>query len=935
MLLLFTRRSVWVPCIFAGLILFAVGPLAPLVERSVSSTEISLDEGAAFITPVPKGPRFPFHLQGATIGESASGPLILLEDGFPLGPGDTPHHVIRAKGNGLYSHWGRHLYFSSFDGTDPRNNGRAYSYRAHSALSPAARRVGLLLVTIGVLGFAAGTRRLRTAAAAQIVTRDRTTAVGWIVAAVGVAGLAGLAFTAVTSTPRQGMLDISLIKSGAPRGYVSLVAFGIHWPLRPAAANNAAPGSALMIYEDGKRIGQFDPDPRQVRHQGGGRFAFFGDRIAFSTPDGTDPRTNGRAYSWKLSVEVDPAAWAVLLAITVAGFVLICRASLLPWLGWLLGTSADRPGVALTRVRVSSIQALVVIGACAVGIYIVTFRWAQGHSSFLGFMGYMPLSDALGYFWCSVANGGLEALTSAQFPIDWCARRIFYPAELASYLGLTGWRPQLVLPIQAAVIGCSISVFACLVARYVGPLASIAAALGLFVFAYEFAIGNFMTEALGLPLGLFGLALLLAYAGGQRRSALLYWGLALFSIAMFARMGALLILPLLALWACLVVFRSGVNRRIIECFMVLGAIAAGPVLQVLVLVALGGDPANSGGNYATTLYGLSTGSRDWAQGYRDFPEFFLQSTSETAAFAKLQAAALANIRSNPGVFLHSLFLNMQAYATGAFKFGLLANVNGWLTIFWLVGIAWCVAHARKAVAALLLAITVGEIISVPLVFTGPSDHRVLTVSLGARLVLVGVGLTWLMSILLAAVGLIQRSSRAKLADAGADSAMDLSTKLALAVGVGAVVLTLLPATPATRLFALPVVTGVGCAQGQQEVVARVGRESMAVSIGHPLNPLNEHVLGIEEGQVEADPTRPGTWWWEHLPALQQGTTLIYAFQLMPGARGQIIPLVLDGQLPGDAATPLSFCYDPIPTSIQLADFKFRRVISVTAVSHAR
>ena len=576
--------------------------------------------------------------------------------------------------------------------------------------------------------------------------------------------------------------------------------------------------------------------------------------------------------------------------------------------------------------RISTVSALTVVFACAVAVYLVTSRWEYGRSSHLGFMGYLPMSDALGYYLCSVASSGIEAS-----PIEWCARRIFYPTALASYLGFTGWRPQFVLLVQAAVIGCAVSVFALVVARYLGRLAAIVAAFGLFVVAYEFALGNFMTESLGVPLGLFGLTLLLAHAGGQRRITLLYSGLALFSIGMFTRMGALLVLPLLGLWACVVLVRSAEKQRITCCLGALVAVAAGPLLQVLLVLALGGDPANTGGNYATTLYGLTTGSRDWSQPYRDFAQVF-QSSSESAAFAKVQAAALANIRDNPSVFLRSLLQNAQAYATGVFSFGSLTYVNNLLTTFWLIGLAWCAVHARQAIAALLLVVSVGELISVPMVFIGNSDHRVLAVSLGARLLLVGVGLTWLTSMLLAALGAATRSSNPNLRNTRADSEVDFSTSLALIAGISLAVLALLPATPVRQLFALPSVGGVGCPQDQQEVVARVGRESMALAVGSPLNPVNERMLGVRVGQVEADPARPGSWWVEHLPELRQSTMLIYAIQLMPGARGQLIPLVFDGRLPGNSATPLSFCYEPKPTSIQLADYTFRRVLSVRAVS---
>jgi hypothetical protein len=116
------------------------------------------------------------------------------------------------------------------------------------------------------------------------------------------------------------------------------------------------------------------------------------------------------------------------------------------------------------------------------------------------------------------------------------------------------------------------------------------------------------------------------------------------------------------------------------------------------------------------------------------------------------------------------------------------------------------------------------------------------------------------------------------------------------------------------------------------VVARVGRESMALAVGAPLTPVNQRVLGVRAVQVETDPARPGSWWSEPLPELRQGKMLVYSIQLMPGARGQLIPLVFDGELPRNSSTPLSFCYDPKPTSIQLADYTFRSVLSVRAVS---
>lgn len=53
--------------------------------------------------------------------------LMVFEDGKRLGPERTQHHIVRDKGLGRYSYWGRLLFFSTSDNSDPRDNGRHYS----------------------------------------------------------------------------------------------------------------------------------------------------------------------------------------------------------------------------------------------------------------------------------------------------------------------------------------------------------------------------------------------------------------------------------------------------------------------------------------------------------------------------------------------------------------------------------------------------------------------------------------------------------------------------------------------------------------------------------------------------------------------------------------------------------------------------------------
>jgi hypothetical protein len=60
---------------------------------------------------------------------SAFSPAELSEDGEVLGSSNALHQDVRAKGGGRHSFWGRHLYFSSSDNSDPRTNGRRYEVR--------------------------------------------------------------------------------------------------------------------------------------------------------------------------------------------------------------------------------------------------------------------------------------------------------------------------------------------------------------------------------------------------------------------------------------------------------------------------------------------------------------------------------------------------------------------------------------------------------------------------------------------------------------------------------------------------------------------------------------------------------------------------------------------------------------------------------------
>jgi hypothetical protein len=88
------------------------GFAAPTLEGRIDPRDISIERGAAFITPVVRRVPFIYSVHGDDIGLRSSGPLALLENGIPLGPEAASHEQIRSSGGGAYSHWGNVLYWS-------------------------------------------------------------------------------------------------------------------------------------------------------------------------------------------------------------------------------------------------------------------------------------------------------------------------------------------------------------------------------------------------------------------------------------------------------------------------------------------------------------------------------------------------------------------------------------------------------------------------------------------------------------------------------------------------------------------------------------------------------------------------------------------------------------------------------------------------------
>lgn len=92
------------------------------VVLSLDASQMQPEKGQAFAYQAPQ-----LESEADTTGQPTRSPYFLLENGKPLAPAHAIHEDIRNNGKGRWSHWGRNIYFSSSDGSDPRQNNRKYT----------------------------------------------------------------------------------------------------------------------------------------------------------------------------------------------------------------------------------------------------------------------------------------------------------------------------------------------------------------------------------------------------------------------------------------------------------------------------------------------------------------------------------------------------------------------------------------------------------------------------------------------------------------------------------------------------------------------------------------------------------------------------------------------------------------------------------------
>lgn len=244
---------------------------------------------------------FSFHTDGPDDLHASS--LQLFEDGVAIGPPHTAHVSIAGSG-GAYSHWSDVLYFSTTRGDDPRTSGREYRIAAPYTPAP---WILPTLITTALLSFVL----LVAGTIGRSVVRFGHVGLKWagrtaiksgpaVIYAATAAGIVAILVVSLAGFRQEQVLSPTKMKADKGHAYLSMIQpvespIPFLEPLRAGGKSSSSPFVRLL--ENGQEIGLPRSPSAFIQTIGGGRFLVTGSTILFSTPDNSDPMTNGRTYA--------------------------------------------------------------------------------------------------------------------------------------------------------------------------------------------------------------------------------------------------------------------------------------------------------------------------------------------------------------------------------------------------------------------------------------------------------------------------------------------------------------------------------------------------------------------------------------------------------------------------------------------------------------
>jgi len=628
--------------------------------------------------------------------------------------------------------------------------------------------------------------------------------------------------------------------------------------------------SRLLLLEDGKVIGQPHVSHDKIRTNGMGNYSHWGNSLYFSASDCSDPRTNGRHY--EVVMQSTLTQWAYASWFVAAIGVLLILDDLYSFglfrkINKILNALLVPVNASQRPLLAGTVLFILLIYAWG---YLMSI-WESGSTINPLALGWYQVSDSSSYWLCSnsVLDVGNFEAPGATGTNEWCQRRSIYPTFLSGIILIAQRNIFATLLIQALITCTAIYIIVRRSANFVGYFGALLCTVLLFKYAMVDVFALTMTENAGLIFGCVGLAMLLV-AAGRKNIAWMAAGIAMISIAMNARAGAFFILPFLVLWAGATAHLS--RKKVWQWIGVsIIAMLAGFVLQAMLVLAVGGSPGNTHGNFSYTLYGLSVGGKGWQQVLTDHPEVMGPDAQMSKA---IYALAWQNISSQPLVFLQGMEKNFSLLITmGTYGFEKLGTWAPLFTAGWWLAWIPLLINRRNPVYLLVGLSSLGIALSAPLLL-GDGGARVFAASVAVDVLQMSIGLSWVGIVFMQ--GIKRALQVTPILSAYKDS---MSNRVTLETGfvIFLLLLLLIPHTPLRHFQNPKPVKVVQCVNDEYSVVTRIG------SGGAMLLDFvaDDHPIDFFKGEVKRDVflgrLSPSLWWYEQIKNFT-GNSLLFAYQ---------------------------------------------------------
>jgi len=293
--------------------------------------------------------------------------------------------------------------------------------------------------------------------------------------------------------------------------------------------------------------------------------------------------------------------------------------------------------------------------------------WSTANPNYGTIGGLLPYSDATGYY-----SGAEHFLDTGKLD-GWNQRRPINAILFSERLLVTNFDFRSALLLQSIMFGFAAFFAALAVARTLGKLAGIMMFAGLFAFAVPY-LPITLSEIPGITLGALGFTLL--WMGvSDKKQFLFFSGMILLTLALFARSGAMFVLPALVIFSGYF-FRGDKTYNFKIAAIAAMCIVSGFFINQSLIWFYSDGTGSALSNFAPTMYGLATGGTKWTQAYIDFPQLSLMTEGQQSTF--LYKVSVDRILGNPLLFIKTIAYNLIQDS-----FNYVYHIIGYIAFIWM------------------------------------------------------------------------------------------------------------------------------------------------------------------------------------------------------------------------------------------------------------